>query len=776
MSRPTIAPVAGDDRPLWSVMIPVYRPSIEWLRETISGVLGAGLGGRNLQLALVDDANGQVREGDADGFWRECEARGIEIHRFADKAGLPGNWNRCLQLSRGHFIHILHQDDHVRPEFYRTMATALEANPRAGASFSQHLFIASDGTTIRTGHLDRPKPGLLDDWLEFIIANLAIQCPAIVVRRAVYEKLGGFDDSYGYCPDYDMWQRIATEYPLWYDPLPLAEFRVHDDSESSSTLRRLTPWLEVNRCRAAGVARISPPARHPVARSARRHTVRLAIGDAIAAIGNRDWRRGVAAFAGAAVNGRLSDWVAVATGRYDVAPGSRPPPRPENIGARRLPRILLLTEFFPANPARCVFGAYQRLGRHIEALAQVGPVDAVFFWPKYGASSEQLIERADMVRKLWPIEGQVRFIDASTMRRGPLRWISDMFWGLRGAVGFYHTAATMRTSGRDQAAALHRCLQDLQPDLIFAHRLGAAAPLLRARTPLPPVVIDVDDLEHIKLERLAASMPRSWRKMKTLAEAWLARHALRRIGSLAASLLVASELDRSELKTVCRAASIAVIPNTAARFDALPRAISPVALFVGTAAYPPNREAIIWLIREIWPLVREKIPNARLLLAGEGTEQLVAEGSVDGIEGLGFVADLASAYQRAAIAVCPVRRGSGTRIKIIEAAMNGRPVVSTFIGAEGLLFAPDTEIMLDDDPSGFARACVKLMLDPDLAAMIAAAALKRADADYRSEQVSERLAALCTGLANGHGAEAAPGKQSAAIEIGQPPLRRRENR
>jgi glycosyltransferase involved in cell wall biosynthesis len=581
---------------------------------------------------------------------------------------------------------------------------------------------------------------LLDDWLEYVVANLAIQCPAIVVRRAVYERLGGFDESYDFCLDYDMWQRIAMEYPLWFDPRPLAEYRAHGQVRRSST------WFEVRRCRDRAIARLSPPARQRVDRSARRHTVRLALKEIGHAVAERDWRRSMRALAGAAANGRPRDFLAVARGRFDVAPTSRAPRRPPDIAARRLPRILLITEFYPVDPVACVFGAYQRLQRHIETLSRIGPVDAVFFWPEHEISPEEALKQSDMVKKLWPIEGRVRFIKPASGRRRPLEWIADMLWALRGAMGFYDTAVTMRTCGREQAAALRRGLCDLQPDLVFAHRLGGAAPLLRTKLPLPPVVIDIDDIEHVKLTRLAASIPRSWRRRGILAQASLARHALRRMSRMGACLLVASELDRSKIQAFSRRTSIAVIPNTGAAFGAVPEARNPVALFVGNAGYPPNREGLLWLIREIWPLVRHDVPDARLVIVGAETEQLAGEGSGQGVDALGFVPDLGPVYAQARIAVCPVRRGAGTRIKIIEAAMNARPVVSTVIGAEGLSFLPDTEIMLEDGPAGFARACAKLLLEPDLAARIGTAAQRRAEAHYSATLVAERLASLCVGL------------------------------
>ena len=489
----------------------------------------------------------------------------------------------------------------------------------------------------------------------------------------------------------------------------------------------------------------------------------------------------MAALGSALVTGRLSDFAAVLGGRFDRAPLSRPPPRSADITACRLPRILLITEFYPADPARCVFGAFQRLRRHLEALSRIGPVDAIFLWGEHELSPAEMRQHIDRVKGFWPIEGSVRFVKVGTGRRRPLQWIADAIWAVRGCVGFYHTAATMRTCGREQADALRRCLYDLQPDLIFAYRLGAAAPLMRTRLRLPPVVVDFDDLEHVKLERLAATMPRSRRWLTILAEASLAIHASRRIGKMAACLLVASEFDRSKLLGACRNAAVAVVPNTASSFVPPRKAPDPVALFVGTAAYPPNREAAVWLLREIWPLVREQVPQARLLLAGEGMQEVAGECPAEGVEGLGFVADLASVYQRTSIALCPIRRGAGTRIKIIEAAMNSRPVVSTVLGAEGLSFVPRSEILLDDSPEGFARACVTLLLDPNLAAAIGDAARRRAEVDYAPAGVAERLAALCAGLIDRSDLVATPdgGKLQDAnvpVEIGRRAGRRKASR
>ncbi len=306
-------------------MIPVYRPNPVWLNEALAGPLAARDAGADMRIALVCDEGGDEKiDRESAQFWSDWQDAGIEIHRFPSRGGLAGNWNRCLDLANGHLVHLLHQDDRVQPRFYHALEAAFAAEPAAGAGFTQHTFIAADGTPLRRGHLEAKAPALLADWLEYVIANLAIQCPCIAVRRKVYEDLGGFDAAYRYCLDRDMWQRIAAEYPLWYEPAPLAEYRVHAGSETARVSRGLLPWVETRRCLRRGVELVSPAERKATARSGRRHLVRLAMNEMVAALGDRQWAKAGAAGLGAALIGTVGDFLAVARGRIDTAPMGRP--------------------------------------------------------------------------------------------------------------------------------------------------------------------------------------------------------------------------------------------------------------------------------------------------------------------------------------------------------------------------------------------------------------------------------------------------------------------
>ncbi len=264
-------------------------------------------------------------------------------------------------------------------------------------------------------------------------------------------------------------------------------------------------------------------------------------------------------------------------------------------------------------------------------------------------------------------------------------------------------------------------------------------PLLRMRQPLPPVVLDLDDIEHVKVLRFHQGV--DWRtRLRNQTWAWIARRSERHATALAATTLVCSEADGRELLSVAPRARVKVLPNTARVRTARPPASEPIALFVGVAYYPPNLEAIQWLVNDIWPRVRARHPEARLIIVGEGAETLVGDPVPPGLEVRGFESDLDAVYARARFTVCPIRRGSGTRIKIIESAFCARPTVSTTLGAEGLSFRPGHDILIADDAATFAEACGTLLHDPARCVALGQAACAHARLHYDPEHLVGEIA------------------------------------
>jgi len=100
------------------------------------------------------------------------------------------------------------------------------------------------------------------------------------------------------------------------------------------------------------------------------------------------------------------------------------------------------------------------------------------------------------------------------------------------------------------------------------------------------------------------------------------------------------------------------------------------------------------------------------MIAGTAGNKLkVNIADIPNLEVLGFVENLDNLYRSVRATAVPIKVGGGTRIKIIEAAAYGKPTVSTTVGAEGLEFSNDSEILIRDDPREFADACVKLLSD-----------------------------------------------------------------
>jgi len=116
----------------------------------------------------------------------------------------------------------------------------------------------------------------------------------------------------------------------------------------------------------------------------------------------------------------------------------------------------------------------------------------------------------------------------------------------------------------------------------------------------------------------------------------------------------------------------------------------------------------------------------------------------------GYVDDLQPWHRRARVVCCPIYHGAGTRVKIIEGAARAKAIVSTRLGAEGLDFEYEREIILRAAPAEIAAACVCLLSDSDAAARLGRAALQKARCSYERGVVVQRLADIfCVGRAHG---------------------------
>ena len=269
--------------------------------------------------------------------------------------------------------------------------------------------------------------------------------------------------------------------------------------------------------------------------------------------------------------------------------------------------------------------------------------------------------------------------------------------------------------------------------------IGAAVKALLASDEFDCVVLD-----HKALAHYLAFVPGSFRGIRVLnlhnLESLLQRRAMKLSGSLPLRLLGLADavrmrlfegrmlprfdciLSASSRETAiirARAPGVEVIdvPNGIARTRPIvdaggsARELNRI-LFVGTLNYLPNEDGICWFVSRILPLIRARVPGAMLTIVGHRPTPRLRRMLGPGTELHESPETVEAFYQRAAVAVVPLRAGSGSRHKILEALVHRVPVVTTGIGAEGLELEPGRHYLRADGVRTFASAVERAIADP----------------------------------------------------------------
>jgi polysaccharide biosynthesis protein PslH len=205
------------------------------------------------------------------------------------------------------------------------------------------------------------------------------------------------------------------------------------------------------------------------------------------------------------------------------------------------------------------------------------------------------------------------------------------------------------------------------------------------------------------------------------------------ISTKASVITFVSELDRARFTARCSPAATAVIPNAVDVGQLSPSAqrARPDLLFLGALDYFPNIEAAIFLLDEVFPAIRQAIPEATLTVAGREPHPYLSRWS--GAPGVHLIANPieATPFLHERILVVPLQVGGGSRLKILEAFAVGSPVVSTTKGAEGLDILPDVHYLAaDTDPGSYVNRLRELIDRPDEDARRRAAAFDLVRRNY----------------------------------------------
>jgi glycosyltransferase involved in cell wall biosynthesis len=234
---PKIHPVSANvQRPFWSVMITTYD-RVKFLERALRSVIEQAPGTEEMQIEVVNDGAPQSIQDEIERVVNAVAGSRVNFYRHPNNVAHPEIFNICIRRARGHWVHILHDDDWAKPGFYDTLRAGIEAEPSIGAAFCRQIHTHEIGHKRSMSWLERETSGIIEDWLERIAVVCRLQPPAIVVRRDAYEKLGGYCHQAKSAFDWEMWKRIAVYYPVWYEPRPLVYFYRHNASESSHLIQ-----------------------------------------------------------------------------------------------------------------------------------------------------------------------------------------------------------------------------------------------------------------------------------------------------------------------------------------------------------------------------------------------------------------------------------------------------------------------------------------------------------------------------------------------------------
>ncbi len=260
-----------------------------------------------------------------------------------------------------------------------------------------------------------------------------------------------------------------------------------------------------------------------------------------------------------------------------------------------------------------------------------------------------------------------------------------------------------------------------------------------------PIVLRSHNLEHVIQERMAAGerniLKRPYRKF--LAKQLL-EHEISTLDQVEAVAAISSS-DAAKFKGYARKAVVRTIPFGVYPSDhpQVPATTKdPVFFHLGSMDWAPNEEGVRWLVEKVWPRVVKKRPRAKLHLAGNKMPQDLLDLDLPGLTVKGHVRSAAEFMTKRQIMVVPLFSAGGMRVKIIEGMANGRAILSTTVGAEGIAHSHGKDILLADTVNAFVEQMVHLLDHPEEVARLGLNARKLVERKYDNALIVKDLIAL----------------------------------
>ena len=201
-----------------------------------------------------------------------------------------------------------------------------------------------------------------------------------------------------------------------------------------------------------------------------------------------------------------------------------------------------------------------------------------------------------------------------------------------------------------------------------------------------------------------------------------------------------TDRDGAELKAMGCRVPMTDIPFGIERKSTPCVNVEPNSLFhLGSMDWLPNLEGVNWFLKEVWPEVHRRVPEATLYLAGKRMPQKLLAKQMEGVKVIGEVEDANGFIESKTVNIVPLLSGSGIRVKIIEAMAMGKVVVSTTVGAQGIHYKDGANLLIADSAQDFARQIERCVRDRNLARQIGENAARLVEEEYMESKLAQRL-------------------------------------
>lgn len=267
------------------------------------------------------------------------------------------------------------------------------------------------------------------------------------------------------------------------------------------------------------------------------------------------------------------------------------------------------------------------------------------------------------------------------------------------------------------------------------------SPYLKCAVCLPSVMGN-ENVEYLIYQRFADQKKFFLLRLMLFWDVWKMKYYEQNTWRKADLNLAVSQFDAEKIEAITKKKCL-VIPNgveleSFKKINRLPGK-RPRLLFVGDFKYFTNQDAIEFLVKEIWPMIKRELPEAKLRLVGKNPNSFIKSLATTDIIVDSQVDDIRKAYSDADIMIAPMRIASGTNIKILESMASALPVVTTTIGIEGIETQGGKEAIIANKPPDFAREVVSLLRNKKQQQQMGQAGRKLIECFYDWPKISQKL-------------------------------------